>query len=84
MAPENLTDAQRQFLDAQRLASAGRGKCRRCKHELPLNDLITVNFGGSLVFCVCPSCFDKVDITMARDVNGIRVEVRPRGIVIVG
>lgn len=73
------------FSETQHLALHGKVPCRGpCKRQLPLDDVITLQYGKAIVFSICPECFLKVDVVMARSVDGIRVEMRPRGIVVVG
>lgn len=72
-----------EFVETQRLAATGACKCRKCEKVSPLEENVTVNYGGALAVAVCTECFSKVDVVITRNVNGIAVEIRPRSILLV-
>lgn len=71
------------FLEAQRLASDGKGKCRKCNRTADMDTMVSVHYGGAVAMTLCCDCFMDVDLVLSRTLAGIEVKLRSRQITIV-
>lgn len=83
MSAEAAVAAGQEFAEAQRLATQGKCRCRSCKQEFAISEVITVQYGNALVIAICKDCFMKIDVILQRAVNGIEVRLVSRQGIIV-
>lgn len=72
-------EQQRLFLEAQRLAAIGQTVCRKCLRQGALEGAISMHYGGAIAMALCVDCLGKVDVVIASNANGIHIEFRPKG-----
>lgn len=78
-----LTEAQNRFVETQRLASTGSGRCHGpCKRVLQIDEMISVSYQKTIAMTVCTPCFTELDLHMSMRTEGINIQLIKRSPII--
>jgi hypothetical protein len=74
MKTKNKDELYAEVIQASKEAELGIAKCRICGYAGDFSSLITILFGGSLVFAICLNCANNGnEILIRRSLEGIEV-----------